>query len=39
MTEETVRDWATGGVTAYVEGPADRSLAQWFRADVGDSTY
>jgi hypothetical protein len=39
MTEDTVRDWATGGVTAYVAGPADRSLAEWFRADVGGATY
>jgi hypothetical protein len=39
LTTDTVRSWATGGVTAYVEAPLNRSLAEWFRADVGGSTY
>jgi len=35
LTEATVRDWAVGGVTAYVDGPDDRALSDYFRASVG----
>jgi hypothetical protein len=37
LTTNTVRDWATGGVTAYVGVPRDgeRALAEYFRAPAG----
>ena len=38
MSVGTVRSWATGGVTAYVEAPRERSLAESFRPGLG-STY
>jgi Sigma-70, region 4 len=37
LTPETVRDWASGGVTAYVAAPrgGNRVLAEYFRAPRG----
>jgi hypothetical protein len=36
MTDETVRDWAVGGVTAYLSPPrGERSLAEYFWAPTG----
>jgi hypothetical protein len=34
LTTTTVREWAVGGVTAYVGAPrgGDRALAEYFRA-------
>jgi hypothetical protein len=39
MTVETVRDWAVGGVAAYVDGPRDPSVAAFFRPSLGGRTY
>jgi hypothetical protein len=39
MSEDTVRDWASGGVTAYVGAPPQRSLSGYFQGDLGGSTY